>query len=145
MPPELPPLNGRLFFEGGIMLSRELTRWERKEIRRLVTKKCANYDKDYGCLPLDYGRCYMLDKWWTGAYCKYFTEAVLPLNPALEAALTGNPDEKAQKICLVCGAAFHPATSQTCCSEKCRAAARREQNRINQKNRREKKGDLSST
>lgn len=32
--------------------------------------------------------CYMLGKCWTGAYCRYFREAVLPTNPALEAALT---------------------------------------------------------
>ena len=34
-------------------MSRELTRQEKTEIRKLVTKWCANYDKDYGCLPLD--------------------------------------------------------------------------------------------
>ena len=67
---------------------RELTREERREIKKLVVSMCANYDRTYGCLPLDYGRCYMIDKCWTGALCKYFREAVLPLNPALEAALT---------------------------------------------------------
>ena len=51
---------------------REMTREERAAIKKLVVSLCANYDRDYGCLPLDYGRCYMLDKWWTGAYCKYF-------------------------------------------------------------------------
>ncbi len=34
-------------------MSRELTRQEKAAIRKLVTKWCANYDKDYGCLPLD--------------------------------------------------------------------------------------------
>ena len=34
-------------------MSRELTRQEKTAIRKLVTKWCANYDKDYGCLPLD--------------------------------------------------------------------------------------------
>ena len=52
-----------------------------------MTKWCANYDKKYGCLPLDC-ECYMLGKCWTGAYCRYFREAVLPLDPVLEAALT---------------------------------------------------------
>ena len=33
-------------------MSRELTRQEKTAIRKLVTKWCANYDKDYGCLPL---------------------------------------------------------------------------------------------
>ena len=49
-------------------MSRELTRQEKTAIRKLVTKWCANYDKDYGCLPLDCP-CYMLGKCWTGAYC----------------------------------------------------------------------------
>ena len=65
---------------------RELTREEKAAIRSLVVKWCANYDREYGCLPLDC-ECYMLGKCWTGAYCRYFREAVLPLNPVLEAAL----------------------------------------------------------
>lgn len=32
--------------------------------------------------------CYMLGKTWTGPLCRYFRAAVLPLDPALEAALT---------------------------------------------------------
>ena len=71
-------------------MCRELTRDERKGIRKLVTEMCANYDREYGCLPLD-GECYMLGKCWTGAYCRYFREAVLPLDPPvryLRAALS---------------------------------------------------------
>jgi len=41
--------------------ARELTRHERAVIRKLVVGMCANYDSEYGCLPLDYGGCYMLD------------------------------------------------------------------------------------
>ena len=62
------------------MDARELTRDEKKKIRSLVTGMCANYDRETGlCLPLDCG-CYMLHKCWTGAYCRYFREAVLPLS-----------------------------------------------------------------
>ena len=67
-------------------MARELTREEKRAIRALVTKWCANYDRECGCLPLDC-ECYMLGKCWTGALCRYFREAVLPLDPALEAAL----------------------------------------------------------
>lgn len=59
-------------------MARELTREEKRKIRALVTKWCANYDKEYGCLPLEC-ECYMFGKCWTGAYCRYFREAVLPL------------------------------------------------------------------
>lgn len=70
------------------MDARELTRDEKKKIRSLVTGMCANYDRESGlCLPLDCA-CYMLHKCWTGAYCRYFCEAVLPLDPELQAALT---------------------------------------------------------
>ena len=76
-------------------MSRELTRQEKAAIRSLVKRWCANYDKDAGCLPLDC-ECYMLSKCWTGAYCRYFRSAVLPLDPVLERSLDrgayhGNP------------------------------------------------------
>ena len=58
-------------------MSRELTREEKRAIRKLVFYLCANYDREYGCVPLDCS-CYMLGKCWTGAYCRYFRDAVLP-------------------------------------------------------------------
>ena len=42
-------------------MARELTREEKRAIRSLVVKWCANYDRDVGCLPLDC-ECYMLDR-----------------------------------------------------------------------------------
>ena len=33
-------------------MARELTREEKRAIHKLVKSLCANYDKDYGCLPL---------------------------------------------------------------------------------------------
>ena len=60
------------------MAERELNRSERAAIRKLVTELCANYDsQDKICLPLD-SPCYMLNKWWTGAYCRYFEKAAWP-------------------------------------------------------------------
>ena len=76
-------------------MERELTREEKAAIRKLVTKWCANYDKEYGCLPLDC-ECYMLGKCWTGAYCRYFREAVLPLDPVLEAVLEPGENNQIQ-------------------------------------------------
>ena len=37
---------------------RERTGKEKRQIKKLVVSKCANYDKEYGCLPLDC-ECYM--------------------------------------------------------------------------------------
>ena len=101
-------------------MCRELTRDERKTIRRLVTGMCANYDSEYGCLPLDCP-CYMLGKWWTGSLCRYFRAAVLPLAPVLETSLTGEATGPEIRRCAVCGRAFIPEGRQAYCSEACKA------------------------
>ena len=102
-------------------MSRELTRQEKAAIRKLVTKWCANYDKDYGCLPLDCP-CYMLGKCWTGAYCRYFRSAVLPLDPVLERSLTVERITETRP-CPVCGRAFLPDGRQRYCSPACAGTA----------------------
>jgi predicted nucleic acid-binding Zn ribbon protein len=123
--------------------SRELTRDERAATRKLVMGMCANYDPECGCLLLDCP-CYMLGKCWTGAYCKYFQNAVLPLDSALEAALTGSAGTAVQKICSVCGAAYIPVTNQTYCSEACRSVGQREADRRRQRRHRQNNGDKVS-
>ena len=110
------------------MDARELTRDEKKKIRSLVTGMCANYDRDCGCLPLDC-ECYMFGKCWTGAYCRYFREAVLPLDPALEVALLAEGPRPDFKACPVCGRAVAPDGRQTYCSAACAKAAHRRQQR----------------
>ena len=118
------------------MPERELTRAERADIRALVKSMCANYDYEYGCLPLDCP-CYMLNKWWTGAYCKYFQNAVLPLNPALEASLMGCGD---LKPCEVCGAMFSPVGRQAYCSDSCRDQGQRRKDTARHRKRRQNMG-----
>ena len=109
------------------MDARELTRDEKKKIRTLVTGMCANYDRECGCLPLD-GECYMLGKCWTGAYCRYFRSAVLPLDPVLERSLTVAHITETRP-CPVCGRAFLPDGRQRYCSPACAGTALREQKR----------------
>lgn len=104
-------------------MSRELPREEKATIRKLVTKWCANYDKECGCLPLDCD-CYMLGKCWTGAFCRYFREAVLPLDPMLEATLTQDGPAPETRICPVCGRAFLPDGRTRYCSPVCSKAVR---------------------
>ena len=106
--------------------TRELTRAERAAIRRLAIKLCANYDNEYGCLPLDCP-CYMIHKWWTGAYCKYFKNAVLPLDPALGASLTGGASEL--RPCAFCGSPFTANGKKAYCSIACAEKAQRKQKR----------------
>jgi hypothetical protein len=106
------------------MQIRELTGRERQAIRRQVKEWCANYDNDYGCLPLDC-ECFMFGKAYSGgALCKWFRDAVLPLDAGLERIFTGGiaPDTKP---CAVCGTAFPLNGRQIYCSDKCAAVGRR--------------------
>jgi len=106
---------------------RELTRPERAAIRKLVIAMCANFDSEYGCLPLD-SDCYMFGKWWTGGYCKYFQNAVLPLDPMLEASLLGR-ETPIQDICAICNKPFIPDGKQSYCSPVCKAEGNRRKSR----------------
>ncbi len=117
------------------MTHRELTRQERTAIRELVTRWCANHDREYGCLLLG-GACYMLGKYWTGAYCRYFREAVLPLDPGLTAALIAKSHIPALRACPVCGRAVAPDGRLRYCSSACRSVALREQKRSHMRKKR---------
>ena len=109
-------------------LARELTREEKRVIRALMTKWCANYDRECGCLPPDC-ECYMLGKCWTGALCRYFREAVLPLDPALEAVLLTEGPRPDFKICPICGGPVAPDRRLAYCSAACAKKAHRRQQR----------------
>jgi hypothetical protein len=116
---------------------RELTREERAAIKNLNVSMCANYDREYGCLPLDYGRCYMLDKWQTGAFCKHFLNAVLPLDPVLAASLTGR-EAPEQDVCAACGKPFVAGKQQLYCSPACQRAGNRRRSRERMRKKRQK-------
>ena len=73
--------------------------------------------------------CYMLGKCWTGALCRYFREAVLPLDPALEAALLTEGPRPDFKICPICGGPVAPDRRQAYCSAACAKKAHRRQQR----------------
>ena len=107
-------------------VQRELTRAERAAIRKLVVTMCANYDSKYGCMPLG-GDCFMLGKWWTGAYCKYFRGAVLPLDTLLENSLTGKGTQT--RLCSICGKPFPESGKQAYCSDACAGEAKKRKQR----------------
>lgn len=118
-------------------MCRELTRDERKGIRKLVTEMCANYDREYGCLPLDC-ECYMLGKCWTGAYCRYFREAVLPLDPVLTASICEDGPAPDTRLCAICGRPFLPEGRQAYCSEACKTEGNRRRSRERMRKKRDK-------
>lgn len=116
---------------------RELTAKEKQAIRELV-RQCANYDKeDKSCLPLETG-CYMMNKHFNGGFCRWFQQAVLPLNPALEAALLRTGEN--MKACAVCGGLFPVAGRKAYCSEKCREIGKKAADAKRAKKYRLKKG-----
>ena len=73
--------------------------------------------------------CYMFGKCWTGAYCRYFREAVLPLDPALEAALLTEGPRPEFKPCPICGRAVPLDGRLAYCSAACAKKAHRRQQR----------------
>lgn len=102
--------------------TRELTAKEKRAIRKLVTTTCATYDPEYECLLLE-GTCYMFTiAFNTSGLCRYFRDAVLPTDPALEAVFTGQP----VKPCQRCSRKFPVNGRQAYCSERCASVARRD-------------------
>lgn len=103
------------------MKPREMTTQEKRQIRALVQKHCANYDTpQQECLPLECN-CPMLGKHYTGRFCRYFETAVLPLDTALAAKLAG----AATKPCKHCGTPFPVKGRKTYCSDACAHAAQK--------------------
>ena len=72
--------------------------------------------------------CYMLGKTWTGPLCRYFRAAVLPLDPALEAALTAQAPV-ATRACPLFGRPALLGGRRRYCSPACAQAAHRKQQR----------------
>ena len=94
---------------------RELTGREKQRIKKLVTSLCANYDKEYGCLPLDWD-CPMLGICFTNsALCRYFRKSVLPEDAGLEAVFTQTPTTH----CKQCGKPFPTDGKRVYCSQRC--------------------------
>ena len=117
---------------------RELTRREKQQVRKLVTSRCANYDREYGCLPLDCD-CPMLHICYTNStLCKRFRNALLPTAPELEAVF----NRTATVNCKQCGKPFPIDGKRVYCSKQCAEQARRQQTAARVRKHREKKGAM---
>lgn len=114
--------------------NRELTGKEKRQIKKLVVSLCANYDKEYGCLPLDCD-CYMFGICYTNsALCKRFREALLPTEPELQAVFESQP----LTVCKQCGKPFPTSGKRVYCSASCAEEARRQQTAARVRKHREK-------
>ena len=118
--------------------SRELTGREKQRIKKLVTSLCANYDKEYGCLPLDCD-CPMLGICFTdSALCRYFRKSVLPEDAGLEAVFT----QISTTHCKQCGKPFPTDGKRVYCSQRCAEEARRKQTAARVRKYREKQQQM---
>ena len=114
---------------------RELTGKEKRQIKKLVVSKCANYDKEYGCLPLDC-ECYMFGVCYScSGLCSYFRKAVLLEDKELQAVFEPMP----LAVCKECGEHFQKNGKRAYCSDKCAAEARRKQTAARVRKHREQK------
>lgn len=114
---------------------RELTGKEKRQIKKLVVSKCANYDKEYGCLPLDC-ECYIFGICYTNSVlCRKFRVALLPEAPELQAVFEPMP----LTVCKECGKHFQKNGKRAYCSDKCAAEARRKQTAARVRKHREQK------
>ena len=117
---------------------RELTGREKQRIKKLVTSLCANYDKEYGCLPLDCD-CPMLGICFTNsALCRYFRKSVLPEDAGLEAVFT----QISTTHCKQCGKPFPTDGKRVYCSQHCTEEARRKQTAARVRKYREKQQQM---
>ena len=117
---------------------RELTGREKQRIKKLVTSLCANYDKEYGCLPLDCD-CPMLGICFTNsALCRYFRKSVLPEDAGLEAEFT----QISTTHCKQCGKPFPTDGKRVYCSQRCAEEARRKQTAARVRKYREKQQQM---
>ena len=78
----------------------QMTGRQRYRANALIKKLCANYDNG-NCLLLDEGEgCVCVQSISYSLLCKYFRNAVLPAEPALEAEILGTHPDR----CVSCGA-----------------------------------------
>ena len=100
-------------------------------IRRLV-RQCCNFDNGY-CLALDEGEgCACVQSYSCSLLCKWFREAVLPLDPVLEASLLGGTTKR----CALCGEAFVPGSNR---AKYCPACSREQRRKADVERHRRKK------
>lgn len=77
-----------------LFFSDELTTRELSALRKAVIGLCANYDSEYGCLPLD-SDCYMLGlAYRSSPQCRYFRDSVLPQCADLHGVFSRENDVK---------------------------------------------------
>lgn len=94
-----------------------------KQARKLIRSRCCNYDNG-SCLVLDWSFCNVCPQWISYSLnCKWFRNAVLPNDPALEASILHT---QPKKRCVICG---KPVLSKSHRAKYCPACSVQERRR----------------
>jgi phage FluMu protein Com len=110
-----------------------------RSVQRMVQQHCANCHSGDRCFyaPLGQSKCFYfreLDKGEQVQRCRYFEEAVLGNNAALEAEysrklslyLGAEPHQKNQRRCAKCGKLFEKTSNRNIYCPTCKSVAARE-------------------
>lgn len=104
---------------------KKLTAEQKRKVTALIKRECCNCSSG-NCDLLDYGgyvKCPQIgnDK----LVCKWFVDAVLPLDTALDRTLTDteNNTKEIKKKCVTCGKSFTPGNNRAKYCPKCQANA----------------------
>ncbi len=93
----------------------QMTGRQRYRANALIKRLCANYD-DGNCLLLDEGEgCVCVQSISYSLLCRYFRNAVLPADPALEVEILGTHPDR----CVSCGAPIIKRGNRKKYCEKC--------------------------
>lgn len=104
---------------------------QHRKVRRL-TRRCCNYDQG-NCIVLDDGAgCPCVQGISFSLNCRWFRNAVLPLNPALELELCKHPG---RKRCRICGKPYIPGSNRAQFCPDCSRKRRREKEAARQRQR----------
>ena len=111
-----------------------LTPQGRQSVKKLMNHYGGKSAMPYVGAPKDFDR---IAKEFHVDYA--FREAVLPLDPELQAALTTEGISPELRACAVCGKAFLPEGRQAYCSDACKAEGNRRKSRERMRKMREKR------
>ena len=103
----------------------QMTPAQLKRARKLIRAECCNFDRERNeCLALDDGDgCACVQSISYSLLCRWFRDAVLPLDPELEEELLRAGRTKA---CVRCGARYVPTGRNTKYCPRCAKRVRRE-------------------
>lgn len=109
-----------------------MTEEQKRKVSRHIKKMCCNYDEG-NCIALDdgdYVRCVQCHSY--SLRCRWYINAVLPADPALEAELF---KIKAKKYCRICGKALYTKNNAAKFCSECAMKRRRKREAERQRKR----------